>query len=98
MKARNKSISQPEPVFSNKEHKQFSTKQENGYNIPDDRYCQWLRINTDDNKSSSDTNIGDHSKGKSKIVQLSIGSKEIGTRGALTQENEDGGAAKRIGE
>ena len=43
-KARNKSISQPEPIFSNEEHKRFSTRQENGYNIPDDRYCQWLHI------------------------------------------------------
>ncbi|XP_019854203.1 PREDICTED: uncharacterized protein LOC100641974 isoform X2 [Amphimedon queenslandica] len=114
-KARNKSVSQPEPLFSNEEHKRFSTRQENGYNIPDDRYCQWLRIfypndplvslnlpitsiNTYDNESSSDTDIGDHSKGKNQNVQLSRGSKEIGTyRGTLAQSTEDGGGSRRIG-
>ena len=41
-KASKKSIS--ELLFSNEEHKRFSKRQKNGYNIADDRYCEWLRI------------------------------------------------------
>ena len=33
-----------EPVFSNEEHKMFNKRHENGYDIPDDRYCEWLRV------------------------------------------------------
>uniref|UniRef100_A0A1X7VPB2 Uncharacterized protein n=1 Tax=Amphimedon queenslandica TaxID=400682 RepID=A0A1X7VPB2_AMPQE len=38
----------------------------------------------------------DYFKGKSQNVQLSTGSKEIGTKGTLAQSNEDGRCSKRI--
>jgi hypothetical protein len=41
-KGRRKSTT--EPVFTNEEHKKFNKRHENGYDIPDDRYSEWLRV------------------------------------------------------
>ena len=46
-----------EVAFTKEEHQRYTLRHENGYDIPEERYCQWLKIYYPDDRLVASSNI-----------------------------------------